>query len=639
VPSRRRRQVELERVLGTPALFATAYGNVGSSIYYALGVTAVFALGLTPVVFVIAGFIFACTALTYTEGTVLYPEAGGSSSFARHAFDELVSFGAAWAQMLNYIITIAISAFFVPHYLSIFWEPLKQNPWDIVVGAVVIVLLVALNIVGIQEAASLNILLAVVDFATQLLLVVVGAVLILHPSVLAGNIHFGTAPSWGNFALAIPVGMIAYTGIETVSNLAEEAREPARTIPASIRLVALAVFAIYFTLPWVALSAMPVHLVDGKYQTQLGLSPEKGGFANDPVLGLVENLGLHGTLLSAVKVYVGLLAATILFIATNAGVIGASRITYSMASYRQLPEVFRRLHPRFKTPWLSLVVFAGIVSIIAILPGKTDFLGTMYSFGAMLSFTVAHLAIVALRVRRRGQEVVYRSRPNLTFRGISWPLFALVGGLGTGLAWLVVVVQSASTRWAGLAWLAIGFVIYTVYRRRFVRSPVRQTVRAPAAFGPALALEYRRLLVPVVTGQPSDDALDVACGLAAERGAQIIALNVLEVPLDLPLNADLPDEEDHANDELDEAQAIGDSYGVTVVDRLVRARNAGEAIVEEAARRGSEIIVLGSPRRALTARSRAVFGTTVDYVLKHAPCRVMVAATREPLIGGRRRVA
>src|SRR4029078_9469945 len=173
-PSRRRREQRLERVLGTPALFATAYGNVGSSIYYALGVTAVFALWLTPVVFVIAGFIFTCTALTYTEGTVLYPEAGGSSSFARHAFNEFVSFGAAWAQMLNYIITIAISAFFVPHYLSIFWGPLRQNPWDIVVGVAVVVVLVLLNIVGIQEAARLNIFLAVIDFATQLLLVIIG---------------------------------------------------------------------------------------------------------------------------------------------------------------------------------------------------------------------------------------------------------------------------------------------------------------------------------------------------------------------------------------------------------------------------------------------------------------------------------
>src|SRR2546426_7677245 len=178
---RRRRQQGLERVLGTPALFATAYGNVGSSIYYALGVTAAIALGLTPIVFVISGLIFAATAATYSEGTVRYPEAGGSASFARHAFNELVSFGAAWAQMLNYIITVAISAFFVPHYLSIFWEPLRTNPWDVIGGAIVIVLLVSLNVVGIREAASLNIFLAVIDFATQLLLGLLGFALIFSP--------------------------------------------------------------------------------------------------------------------------------------------------------------------------------------------------------------------------------------------------------------------------------------------------------------------------------------------------------------------------------------------------------------------------------------------------------------------------
>ncbi len=247
-------------MLGTPALFATAYGNVGSSIYYALGVTAAIALGLTPLVFVISGLIFACTAATYAEGTVNFPEAGGSSSFARHAFNELVSFGAAWAQMLNYVITVAISAFFVPHYLSIFWEPLRTNPWDVIGGIVVVVVLVGINIVGIKEAAALNILLAVVDFATQVLLVVLGFVLIFDSHVLTANVHWGTAPSWANFALAIPVAMIAYTGIETVSNLAEEARDPRRSIPGSIRLVAIAVFAIYFTLPLVALSALPVHL-------------------------------------------------------------------------------------------------------------------------------------------------------------------------------------------------------------------------------------------------------------------------------------------------------------------------------------------------------------------------------------------
>src|SRR5438093_1058154 len=522
--SRRRRQQRLERVLGTPALFATAYGNVGSSIYYALGLVAGIALGLTPLVFVISGVIFAATAATYAEGTVRFREAGGSSSFARNGFDELVSFIAAWAQMLNYVITIAISAFFVPHYLSIFWEPLRTNPWDIVGGAIVITLLVLLNIVGVREAANLNIFLAVVDFATQLLLVL-------------------------------------------------------------------------------------------------------GGFANDPVLGVVEHLGLHGTVLSGAKVYVGVLASTILFIATNAGVIGASRITYAMASHRQFPEIFRRLHPKFKTPWLSLLVFGGIISIAVLLPGRTTFLGDMYAFGAMLSFTIAHASIIALRVKRRDREMRFRARPHLRVGGVDWPLFAIFGGLGTAAAWLVVVVQKADARSVGFGWLVLGLILYAVYRRYVVHAPLRETVRAPVLIGPAIALEYRSILVPVKPGRESEEAIDFACRLAAERRSSIAAVSVVVVPLELPLDADLPEAEAAANEALDSAVAIGELYGVDVVGRLLRARSPGRAIVREAERRQTEIIVIGAPRA--DRPQRAIFSETVDFILKNAPSRVMVVAGKK----------
>jgi basic amino acid/polyamine antiporter, APA family len=624
---RRRRQQGLERVLGTPALFATAYGNVGSSIYYALGVTAAFALGLTPFVFVIAGVIFVATSLTYTEGTVRFPEAGGSSSFARHAFDELVSFGAAWAQMLNYIITIAISAFFVPHYLSVFWEPLRENPWDIVGGAIVIVLLVGLNIVGLREAAGLNIFLAVVDFATQLLLVLLGIVLILSPQTLVDNVELGVAPTWSQFLIAIPVAMIAYTGLETISNLAEETRDPPRDVPRAFTWVAVAVFVIYLTLPFVALSALPVEQVGGEFETKLGLPPEEGGFQNDPILGVVDNLGLTGAFLDGLEIYVGILAATILFIATNAGVIGASRITYAMATYRQLPEVFRRLHPRFKTPWLSLVVFAGLISILTLLPGETTFLGTMYSFGAMLSFTIAHAAVIGLRYRYRDEELVFRARPNLRLRGVDWPLFAIVGGAATAVAWLVVVVQEPETRWAGLGWLALGFLGYAIYRRRVIHQALRTTVRAPVlVLGPSLTVEYRTIVVPVVRSEESEEALVAAARLAAERRATVAILHVIEVPLDLPLDVELPDVEEEANEVLDNASAFVESYGVRTVARVLRARAAGPAIVEEADRRNAELIIMGAPR-VRPGRGR-IFGSTVDYVLKHAPTRVLIAAGR-----------
>jgi APA family basic amino acid/polyamine antiporter len=442
--------------------------------------------------------------------------------------------------MLVYVVTVATSAFFVPHYLSIFWGPLRENPWDIVGGAIVIVALVVLNVVGVQEAARLSITLAVLDFATQVLLVALGFVLVFSPEVLVDNVHWGVAPTWSNLAVAVPVAMLAYTGVETVSNLAEEVRDPVRNVPRAYRFVALAVFAIYFTLPFVALSALPVERIDGELTTLLALPPEDGGYANDPILGVVRNLGLEGALLDALEIYVGILAATILFIATNAGVIGASRITYSMATYRQIPEVFRRLHPRFKTPWLSIVLFAGVAPIAVILPGDVEFVGTLYSFGATLSFTVAHASLVRMRMRPTGEELLFKARPNLRLGGIDWPLFAVFGGIATGVSFAVIVAQNPATRWVGLGWIAVGLLFYALYRRRVVHAPVTETVKAPPAYGPALALEYRRLLVPVLPGPASDEALDVAAGLAAERGAHIAAVTVLEVPLDLPLSADLP---------------------------------------------------------------------------------------------------
>jgi len=251
----------------------------------------------------------------------------------------------------------------------------------------------------------------------------------------------------------------------------------------------------------------------------------------------------------------------------------------------------------------------------------------MYSFGAMLSFTIAHAAIVQLRRRHPGDELAFRARPNFRFRGVEWPVFAIFGGVATALAWVVVVVQSPGTRYAGLGWLGLGFASYAFYRRKVVHEPLTETVRAPIPIGPGVALEYRNVLVPIVHRRESEEAVDLACRLATERGATIAAVTVLEVPLELPLDEPLPGEvEQRAHDLLDEARAIGDAYGVDVIVRLVRARRAGRAIVDEAERRNSEIIVMGAPRLDARRRSVRIFGDTVDFVLKHAPCRVMVAA-------------
>src|SRR2546421_4051792 len=438
----RLRQQGLRRTVGVPGMFATAYGNVGSSIYYALGLVASHALGLTPLVFIFAGGLFALTAKTYAEGASMYPEAGGSSSFARHAFNEVASFFAGWALTLDYIITIAISAFFVPHYLGAFFPALRHGPGDVIGGVVVIAALAGLNIRGLGESAKLNVVLAVVALATQVLIVGLGLVLVLDPHVLVHQVHLGTAPSWSQLIFALSVAMVAYTGIETVSNMAEEAKDPGRDVPKAVNMVLFAVLGVYAGISVVALSALPV--VHGA--TALG-----GRYANDPVLGVVSAFGFSGGLLHVVRGYVGILAATILFIATNAGLIGISRLSWSLAEHRQLPEIFARLHPRHRTPWFTIAFFS-LLAALLLIPGQTTLLGNLYSFGAMLSFTTAHVAVVALRIKDPDRERPYRIRGNV--RGV--PVSAVIGGLGTFAAWISVVILHGEARTVGVPWMVVG---------------------------------------------------------------------------------------------------------------------------------------------------------------------------------------
>ena len=616
----RRRLEGLERVLGANALFSTAYGNVGSSIYYALGLVASYALGLTPIVFIITGFFFFCTAATYAEATTMYPEAGGSSSFARRAFNEFWSFFAAWAQMLTYIATIAISAFFVPHYLGgLFWEYLRHSPGDIIFGCAVIALLAAINVLGAKESTGINILLAVIDFATQLLLVLAGVFLVLSPETLVDNVHLGTAPTWSDFILAIPIGMLAYTGIETISNMSEEARDEAKTIPTAINRVRLAVFAIYFTLPAVALSALPVQRAsDGEYFTLLGEGEDKGGYAGDPILGVVKQMDL-GPLQHVGELYVGLLAATILFLATNAGIIGVSRLVYSMGIHRQLPDALRRLHPRFRTPWIGILVFSTF-AILVILPGQEVFLGAIYSFGALLSFTMAHASVFRLRAKLPDFPRSYRGPGNVRLRGIDVPLFAVVGGTFTAIAFVVIVLLNVAVAAAGVAWLAVGIAIYVAFRRRHgldLTSTVKVAIPQPVVDHEA---EYDSVLVPIVDAHYDEQVMATASRLAARKRRGIHVLALVTVPNALPIDATMREAEAAADSVIEQAKIQGGRRASGHMEKI-RAGQAGRRIIEEATDMRAAAIVMPLPRRVDGA---SLFGKTLETVLTERPCRVII---------------
>jgi APA family basic amino acid/polyamine antiporter len=614
------RDESLARVHGVGALFSAAYGNVGSSIYYALGVTAAFALGLTPIAFVIAGLIFAATAATYAEATVMFPEAGGSSSFARHAFNELISFFAAWGQMLNYIITVAISAFFVPHYLAVFWSPLGESPGDILGGIGVIAFLAAINIKGTQESTRLNLILAIADLFTQIILVAIGIFLVLSPSTLVDNVHLGIAPSWGDFFLGIAVGMIAYTGIETISNMSEEAKDAPKTVPKGVGLTVLAVLGLYALLPLIALSAMPVHQVaGGGYATDLGSK-----FADDPVLGIVENLGLSAGLTDVLRYYVGVLAAVILLIATNAGLIGVSRLTFSMGHYRQLPERLRQIHPHFRTPYVAILVFS-LIAAITLIPGETELLATLYSFGAMLSFTIAHISVIKLRQRYPEKEREWKPPGTVRAFGFDLPLTAVFGGLGTFAAWIVVMVLNPRTLVIGAIWMVLGTTIYLLYRRSLGLSPTQtHKVLLPEPLG-VEEIEYKSVLIAFEDDEPfNEQTMVTAVKLAGKKRRAVHVIAIVTVPNHLPLDAPLGPQEEEAQSKIEQAKLIG---GLRVSGHIhrVRPNQAGHSIAEEARQLKASALVMGLRYR----NGAPLYGKTLQTVLAERPTRVIVVGEPE----------
>jgi APA family basic amino acid/polyamine antiporter len=621
-------------VLGTKALASTAYGDVGSSIYYALGLVAIFALGMTPIVFLIAGVFFVMTAMTYAEGTANFPEAGGASSFARRAFNELASFFAGWAQILNYVITVSISAFFVPHYLAVFWPALGHGPGDVLGGIVIVLLLTTVNIIGVRESARINFVLATIDYATQLLLVTLGVFLVLNFDTVIGNIHLGVAPRWNQLAVSIPVAMISYTGLETISNMSEESRSPRTLVPRAYKALVVAVLSIYALLPAIALSALPVtQQPDGTYSTQLA-----DKYAGDPILGIVQNMSL-GALEQPLRIYVGILAATILIVAANAGTIGVSRLTYSLGKHQQLPERLRHISARSRTPVVALGVFA-VLACLAMVPGKETFLGNMYAFGAMLSFTTAHVSLIALRwrlARNRmrklpgdievggGEDTWYRAPFNVNWRGVQVPLFAVFGGLLTASAWVTVMALHRDVFLAGMSWLVIGMTTYVLYRRSkglsLTETQVVELPR-PAGVGP---VAYEDVIVAFEEGTYSDSAMATALKLAAHRRSDVRVVVTLEVPKHLAIDADLDEAERDAGLVIETARQWA-ARGQRVRGQVekVRAGGAGHRIVQIARQLEADAIVMPMPHRGPPGR---LLSNTLSVVLAKRPCRVIIDST------------
>jgi len=626
---------ELQRDVGTVSLFAPAYGNLGSNIYFALGLVAAYALGLTPLAFIAAGILFVLTVLTYTEGATMFPEAGGAANFARHGLNDAVSFIGGWALSLDYLITIAISVFFAPHYLSVFWEPLRSNPWDIIAGVAIIVILCTLNVLGVRQASALNIFMAFTDLAIQVLLVVLGLVLLFNLNVLVSNIAWDALPTQGNVIYGFTLAMVAYAGIETISNMAEEVNDPGRRIPRAAGGLVAALLGVYLGITLISMLAMPIYQDgSGSYTTDLA-----GEYSSDPILGIVDNLPI-GFLIEPLRIVIGILAATILIVAANAGIIGVSRIQYSLATHREVPRILGRISSRTLMPVVAIVVFGALAALLVI-PGNGELLADMYAYGVLLAFMVAHVSIIALRWQRPELERPFRVPLALRVGGHEVPILPVLAVVGTLFAWVMILIYHTEARYVGTGWMIIGLVGYVVYRRRqglsLSEAPEEEVEEAPALEVPEI--EYADILVPVTGSRISEEMIATAAKLipASEREEKPIihALDVIEVPRNLPspknlnLEAILPEKFQQAQEALDEARQIGEEYGVEVDGYTVGARHVGQAIVEEAQRLGVEVVMFGIPRKR-SLRER-LFGGTVDYVLKNCPCKLHMAV-EEPRV-------
>jgi APA family basic amino acid/polyamine antiporter len=610
----------LRRELDARALFSVAYGEIASSIYFALGVVAAHALGFTPLVLLVVGVLFLTVSLSYAEGTAALPETGGAATFVRRALNDLAGFLTGWALFLDYLIVISLSALFLPHYLSgaLRVPALDRNPWDVVVAVGVILVVALVRLIRRPSLYGVGIVVPALDLLTQLLLVALGLVFLFSPHALTQGTSLGTSPSWHAIAFALPLAMLAFTGLETVANLAEEARRPGVDLPRSVFGAIATVVTIYVAIAVVALSAFP-----GPH-TALGTT-----WIRAPLLGVAERLRaeLPWGLGDALRFYVGITGALILLAAVTTSISGFSRLAYSLGEHGQLPRSFgrlsRRAHVSPQAIFSAALLSSGIVIGTSFLRDDVAFLASLFSFGVLLAFTAAQLAVIKLRIDEPALERPYRAPLNVRIGKSEIPIPAIVGSLATFAIFVIALATHPAARYAGPAWLAFGLVVFVAVRKSHGEGLMEKVI-APDELTIEPALTFRRILVPMKLGIIGEEMLATAIRLATEPDAQVHALHVIRVPLEQPLDCELIDEEERAEASLAEAKLLGADHGVTVEGVTVRARSIGAAILERAIEWDADLIVLGSAPR--WRRQSRFFSPTVDYVLRKAPCEVLIVA-------------
>jgi basic amino acid/polyamine antiporter, APA family len=637
-------RARVRHALGVPFLYASASAAVGFSIYFSIGVVADRGLGLTPLIFLAAGLMFALTSLSYVEGSAMLRERGGSSTFARHAFNELISFIAGWAILIDYLIVIAAAAITVSHYLTPISDDFGGGDVELIVAVIVIGVAAVLNIADItgRNRQVRLVTLAFAELALQLLVIIVGLIVMLHPARLTDQLDLFSSPSLQDIIYSVVIATIAYAGIEAASDLAPDLEFEPRDLKRVLNIGAIAIPLIYAGIAAVALMAVPV--VPGADGPETALA---GKYIEEPVLGVVANYD-PAWVADFMKWAVMLIAVPVLFWAANTAMLGPSRHVYVLATNRQIPSWAGKLEKTYSTPYIAIGI-AAVLALALAIPGDIRFLARVYAFGALLAVTIAQVSIVRLRIVEPDLERPYRVPFDVRVGSHLLPLPAMAGALISGLAWISVFVLHHNAVYVGGGWMLFGLVFYVIYRRFVEGTPLTRRVQVPEASlkKQAAEVEYSTILVPVFGTQLDDDIVSTAGRLAdaeveeGERPPHLDVVFVAELPLTVPLDSPLPQSiQEEADRALERAREVGDEYeNVEVTTNLVRARAIGSGIVQEARDRGAEVIVMGGepPTRI---RGGAILGgiggarpdeigEVTEYVLKKAPCRVLLTAPPE----------
>jgi APA family basic amino acid/polyamine antiporter len=604
----------LTRMLGTTPIASVAYSEIGASVYFALGIVALYAAGLTPWVLLGVGLVILLVTFSYAEASSAFPETGGAALFVARAFNDPIGFLTGWLLFLDYLIVIAIAGLFVPHYVgsAVGWEAVTREPWDGVIGVCVILGVSLIRLVRRAQLYAIAVGVAALALFTHLLLVALGLAFVFSPSDLA-DVDLGASPPWGDLAFSLALATLAYTGLETVANLAAEAREPGKTLPRSL----------FAGIGLVVLVTTAIGLVSVSVP---GVSVE----LQAPLIAIVDALegAIPAWAVDALRMFVGLGAAVVLVAAITTAISGAGRMAYALGRHGMLPHAFARLNRRTLLAPAAILSTGGLAAVLLVIADAAGrdvrFLGSLYSFGILMALTAAQVSVVRLRFTEPDLARPYRAPWNVAVRGVQVPLAALVGIPLTSALWIVAIATHDAARIVGPLWVLLGIVVYVAVRLTERESVLGHVTPADPDLVPHPHGEYERVLVPLKLGPIGEEVLATAIKLIEERSGAITVLHVLWVPLDLAIDAPLPEAEQLAEASLADAEELAGEHGVALRTKVVRARALGEAIVEAALEEAADVVLMGSAPR--WRRQSLFFSPTVDYVLRKAPCDVMVIA-------------